>query len=484
MKVGIVLAALGCIAVSTGGCGSEGADGAQGPEGLQGPQGPPGAKGEPGQTWAVGSGLQLDGNVLSVQYGSGENAAVQGNDSRLNDPRFPLPGSGSYIQNGSTVQDASFSVGGTGTTNGRLTTKADLRVEATAAVVTPVPLLRVENTATTPTWNGFPLFTVDSAGGLVARGELGNGAIPMTGKGYRFMWYPNKAAFRVGYADTQWDDANVGFYSWAGGNLTTASAYGSFAFGDQCTASGTDSVCFGSTNVASGTVGFTTGASSTASGFASVAQGYTNVASGQGAVAIGYRVSANSDYGMALGHRVTTGGFDGAFIWGDQSTTTVAANTASNQFMLRASGGVRLRTNSTLTTGCDLPAGSGVFSCTSDRNQKEAFQHIDGEEVLAKVAGMPVQSWRYKDESQGVRHVGPVAQDFRAAFGLGTDDKSIGLLDIDGVNMAAIQALERRTQELRAKTAEVDALKAEMAELKQGLSRLEATVQAQRPAAR
>jgi uncharacterized protein YhaN len=94
---------------------------------------------------------------------------------------------------------------------------------------------------------------------------------------------------------------------------------------------------------------------------------------------------------------------------------------------------------------------------------------------------MPVQSWRYKEERPDVRHLGPVAQDFRAAFGLGTDDKSIGLLDIDGVNMAAIQALERRTQELRAKSAEVDALKAELAELRQGLSRLEAAVQAQRP---
>ncbi|WP_163993858.1 tail fiber domain-containing protein [Pyxidicoccus caerfyrddinensis] len=475
MKVGTLLATLGCIAMSTGGCGSEG------PEGPQGPQGP---KGEPDQPWEVGDGLQLDGNVLSVEYGSGANTAVQGSDSRLNDARAPLPGSGSYIQNGSTVQDASFSVAGTGTTNGRLTTKADLRVESAASAQTPVPLLRVENTATTPTWNGFPLFTVDSAGGLLARGELGYGVIPMTGKGQRLMWYPNKAAFRAGYADTQWDDASVGFYSWAGGNLTTASAYGSFAYGDQCTASGTDSVCFGASNVTSGTAGFSSGASTTASGFASVAMGFTNVASGQGAVAIGYRVSANSDYGMALGHRVTTGGFDGAFIWGDESTTTVASSTANNQFMLRAAGGVRLRTNATLTTGCDLPAGSGVFSCTSDRNQKEGFQHVDGEEVLSRVARMPVQSWRYKDESQGVRHVGPVAQDFRAAFGLGTDDKSIGLLDIDGVNMAAIQALERRTQELRAKTAEVDALKAEMAELKQGLSRLEAAIQAQRPAAR
>ena len=91
---------------------------------------------------------------------------------------------------------------------------------------------------------------------------------------------------------------------------------------------------------------------------------------------------------------------------------------------------------------------------------------------------MPVESSRYSAEAGGVRHLGPVAQDFRAAFGLGTDDRSIGLLDIDGVNMVAIQALARRTEELHAKSAEVDTLKAQMAELQRSLSRLEAAVHA------
>jgi hypothetical protein len=461
MKIGTLLATLGCIAVSTGGCGSEEAS---------------------GQSWEVGTGLELEENAVSVRYGNGPATSVEGNDPRLTDARPPLPGNGGYIQNGTALQEGSFTLSGTGSTDGRLTTKAGLRVEATAPVQDPTPLLRVENTsAATPVWSNYPLFTVDSAGGLLARGDLGNGAVPMTGTGLRLMWYPSKGAFRAGNAVDQWNDASIGFYSWAGGNLTTATGFASFAFGDQCAAGGTGAVCFGSSNEAPGTVSFAAGASSVASGFGSTSMGYTNVASGQGAVALGYRVSADADYSMALGHRATTGGRTGAFIWGDQSTTTVASSTANNQFMVRAAGGVRLRTNATLTTGCDLPAGSGVFSCTSDRDTKEDFRRIDGEEVLAKVARMPVESWRYKDEGHGVRHLGPVAQDFRAAFGLGTDDKSIGLLDIDGVNMAAIQALERRTQELRAKSAEVDALKAEMEELRRGLSRLEAAVHARRP---
>jgi len=58
-----------------------------------------------------------------------------------------------------------------------------------------------------------------------------------------------------------------------------------------------------------------------------------------------------------------------------------------------------------------------------------------------------VREWRYTNESAGVRHLGPVAQDFQAAFGLGTDDKSIGTVDADGVALAAIQALNRKLEE-------------------------------------
>ncbi|MBJ6761560.1 tail fiber domain-containing protein [Myxococcaceae bacterium JPH2] len=459
-------AAVGFLASGIVGCGTAGDVGPQGPAG-------------PAGTYQVGPGLTLKDGVLSVSTGTTDTTVVAGNDTRLSDARPPLAGSGSYIQNGTTPQDASLTISGTATAKGPMTSRTNLRVDAQADVANPLPLLRVENSsATAPIWANYPLFTVDSAGGLLARGELGLGKVPMSGKGLRLMWHPSKAAFRAGGADTEWDDATVGNYSWAGGNASTASGYGTFAMGDHCVASATGAACFGSTNQATGTVSFASGASTTASGFAATAMGYTVSAQGQGSVAIGYRVVADADYATAMGTRVNTGGHLGSFIWGDNSTTTIASNSADNQFLVRAAGGVRLRTSPLLTTGCDLPAGSGVFACTSDRNQKEDFRALDGEEVLAKVARLSVDTWRYKEEAPGVRHLGPVAQDFRAAFGLGTDDKSIGMLDIDGVNMAAIQALERRTQELRARTAEVDTLKAELAELKRGLSRLEATVQA------
>ncbi|HEX6039906.1 MAG TPA: hypothetical protein VFZ20_17770, partial [Longimicrobium sp.] len=63
-------------------------------------------------------------------------------------------------------------------------------------------------------------FRVDSAGGFVALGNLGIGIIPASGNGERLMWYPFKGAFRaggIGSGGTMWDDANIGFYTWAGG---------------------------------------------------------------------------------------------------------------------------------------------------------------------------------------------------------------------------------------------------------------------------
>jgi hypothetical protein len=78
-----------------------------------------------------------------------------------------------------------------------------------------------------------------------------------------------------------------------------------------------------------------------------------------------------------------------------------------------------------------------------------------------------VSQWRYTNEDAGVKHLGPVAQDFQSAFGLGTDDKSIGTVDADGVALAAIQGLNQKLQE------ELKRRDAENAELKERLSRLE-----------
>ena len=338
-------------------------------------------------------------------------------------------------------------------------------------------------------------FRVDSAGGFVAMGDLGIGIIPFSGEGYRTMWYPFKAAFRSGYADVtgEWDDANVGFFSWAGGYTTLASGIYSFAFGDGAEATAQLAWATGSNTEAIGTASWAGGVQAKARSFMSYAwgnnawagtswRGATNVQGG--ATAIGYRVTADADWSTAVGYRASTAGYVGSFVWGGSlsgasATTDSIRVTAHGQFAARAPGGFRFRTNQTLTTGCDLAAGSGVFSCSSSRALKEDFETVDGEDVLARIRAVPVTTWSYTAEGHGVRHMGPFAEDFRAAFGLGTDDTTIGLLDIDGVNFAGVQALERRTSE---QAERIRALEAENARLAARGDRMEAELAALRAA--
>jgi trimeric autotransporter adhesin len=111
---------------------------------------------------------------------------------------------------------------------------------------------------------------------------------------------------------------------------------------------------------------------------------------------------------------------------------------------------------------------------TSDRNAKENFRAVDGKTVLAKVVALPVTEWNYKQDAAN-KHIGPVAQDFHAAFQLdGADDKHISVIDEGGVAISAIQGLnqkmEERDQRLQAQLKEKDE---EIQELKQRLEKVE-----------
>ncbi|MCC6562197.1 MAG: tail fiber domain-containing protein [Xanthomonadales bacterium] len=86
-----------------------------------------------------------------------------------------------------------------------------------------------------------------------------------------------------------------------------------------------------------------------------------------------------------------------------------------------------------------------TFDTVSDRAAKTGFAPIDAGEVLARVAQLPVSAWSYRDAPE-VRHIGPVAQDFRAAFGLGDDERTISTVDTAGVALAAIQGLNAKLE--------------------------------------
>jgi hypothetical protein len=80
--------------------------------------------------------------------------------------------------------------------------------------------------------------------------------------------------------------------------------------------------------------------------------------------------------------------------------------------------------------------------CKSDRNAKKDIAPVDAQQILDKVARLPISTWSYIDDPAAARHLGPMAQDFHASFGLGTDDRTYHAIDAQGVALAAIQALE------------------------------------------
>lgn len=100
-----------------------------------------------------------------------------------------------------------------------------------------------------------------------------------------------------------------------------------------------------------------------------------------------------------------------------------------------------------------------AFNPVSDRNAKEDFEAVNPREVLQKVSALPISRWKFKGDTNAAAHVGPMAQDFHAAFGLGADDEHIATVDADGVALAAIQGLNQKLeQELRARDRKIEAL--------------------------
>jgi hypothetical protein len=300
------------------------------------------------------------------------------------------------------------------------------------------------------------VFTVDSAGGILAKGAQGVGTIPATGEGVRFMWHPSKGSLRAGGAvSTEWDEANIGLYSTSFGTENTASGAGSVSMGVGCTADN----------------------------YFAIAMGYYCKARGAGAVALGYRNTASGDYSVALGYRASTNGHEGSVVMGDASTTDSVRCFSNNQFVTRFAGGYRLYTRhttaGTATTGVFLNANDNAWSSISDSTKKEKFAGADAEVFLQKLPAMRLGSWNYKGTDR--RHYGAYAQEIFSAFGkdkygpIGCDTL-INSADMDGIMMVLLQGLEKRstneltttkklTQDLAELRKENDALKEKIARI-------------------
>jgi len=296
-----------------------------------------------------------------------------------------------------------------------------------------------------------------------------------------------------------------------GGNKILAASGGGFIGGGSGNTISTNGVLAaiagGSDNTADG-------------GNAAIPGGYNNVASGEFSFAAGSGAMATNDYSFVWSDGAGNGGFGNG----------TAASTAPHQFIIGAAGGVAINThpntntyaagpenypyNLTVAYGISadhLDAGSiegGAITCDSiiandllvygdgtftnnvncysltcpninqpsDLNLKEHFTQINAQEVLARVAAIPITQWNFKADA-ATRHIGPMAQDFYAAFNVGPDERHITTVDEGGVALAAIQGLnqkvEDRSQELEARSRK---LEAENAELKQRLEALERIV--------
>lgn len=168
-----------------------------------------------------------------------------------------------------------------------------------------------------------------------------------------------------------------------------------------------------------------------------------------GSSRLGTGVAAASTGGAALSASTATG----AVIRGFRNTET----SSDEVFTVTGTGDVTAAGSFSAT----------AFNTTSDRHAKTGFTAVDPQEVLRKVAALPITRWAFTNTAS-VAHIGPVAQDFHAAFGVGTDDRHIATVDADGVALAAIQGLNAKLEsELRTKDAELRALKDELAEIRQ-----------------
>ena len=275
----------------------------------------------------------------------------------------------------------------------------------------------------------------------------------------------------------------LGFAATVGGGETNA------ALGFAATVGG------GANNVAgnvAGNANFATvggGIANTASNeHATVGGGISNTASGKRAtVPGGNENAAAGDYSFAAGRRAKAD-HQGAFVWGDSTDAEIHSGN-NNQFIVRANGGFwfgAVTTNYTPTiapgvliatsTGAYLSSG-GNWTNASDREAKANFTPVNGQEVLACLAGVPITTWNYKDQNPSIRHIGPTAQDFYAAFGVGEDDTHISTMDADGVALAAIQGLYQLVQ---AQAAQIAVLRQQNAELEARLAALEQAIGTER----
>lgn len=282
---------------------------------------------------------------------------------------------------------------------------------------------------------GPDLFT--GKGGTVA-GGVSNAALELgtVGGGFVNLALGSQSTVAGGSQNT----AGAGWASVGGGNGNTANGFGTAIAGGQ----------YNDANALYSAIGG--GRENTTSGdYAFVAGGRENIASGARTFASGYLARADYDGCMVFANGHTSG--------------TITDCGGPNRFVARAFGGYFLFSGLG-ATGVYLAPGSSAWGVASDRESKTEDAPVDTQRVLERLVSIPITTWRWNAEEAGSLHMGPMAQDFHAAFGLGDSDKRIVTVDADGVALAAIQGLNAKLEaQLRERDAVIAVMQAQIAEL-------------------
>ncbi len=109
---------------------------------------------------------------------------------------------------------------------------------------------------------------------------------------------------------------------------------------------------------------------------------------------------------------------------------------------------------------------TGNVSMGSSREMKNDLGPVDGGALLNLLSELPIHSWRYLDEPNSVRHIGPMAEDFHATFGLNTDPRHLSIVDTTGLALAAVKELHNQ---LQARDREIEELRQRLLDLEDRL---------------
>lgn len=236
----------------------------------------------------------------------------------------------------------------------------------------------------------------------------------------------------------------------AGGQVNSATGYLSFAAGDHAAANYTGTFVWADNSTGAAF------ASTSSNQFLVQAAGgvgiNSNTPTGNSLLVQGANTNITTTFKTTKGSNLSHVHYGAKGDWyirsADSTGTVVIQDTGGG-----TGGGVGIGTAivtagdliTTSANGAHLTKG-GVWTNGSSRTFKDLLERVNVGDVLAKVLSMPVQTWFYRNNHIEGQHMGPMAEDFSKAFGLGADDKHIGTVDESGVAFAAIQGLNQKVE--------------------------------------